>query len=116
MQVRNHFKPVTNIKEFKRIKENINYPIIISFPWKYRSKKKHKRNQKRLLKQTKSNHKLVMLDYDKIENKLLVEIDDTDLINNIVLRLRHKYRFASYIFSMRCILISFAEKVLEFPC
>jgi hypothetical protein len=79
-------------------------------------KKTQKEPKKTFLKQTKSNHKLVMLDYDKIENKLLVEIDDTDLINNIVLRLRHKYRLPAIYAAMRCILISFAEKVLEFPC
>jgi hypothetical protein len=53
----------------------------------------------------------------KIElNKLLVEIDDTDLINNIVLTGYVINTDSSYICAMRCILISFTEKVLEFPC
>jgi hypothetical protein len=38
------------------------------------------------LKQTDSNHKLVMLDYDTIElNKLLIEINDIKLIDQIIL-------------------------------
>jgi glycosyltransferase involved in cell wall biosynthesis len=88
--VSEHFKPVTDTQELKRIKEKYNLPDNYFF---FLGNTDPKKNTKRtlkafsdFLKQTKSNHKLVMLDYDKIElNKLLVEINDTALINHIVL-------------------------------
>ena len=88
--VSEHFKPVTNIKELKRIKEKYKLPDNYFFFLGNTDPKKNTKGTLKafsdFLKQTESNHKLVMLDYDKIElNKLLVEIDDTDLINNIVL-------------------------------
>ncbi|MGK0234659.1 MAG: glycosyltransferase involved in cell wall biosynthesis [Psychroserpens sp.] len=88
--VSEHFKPVTDTQELKRIKEKYNLPDNYFF---FLGNTDPKKNTKRtlkgfsdFLKQTKSNHKLLMLDYDKIElNKLLVEINDTALINHIVL-------------------------------
>ena len=88
--VSEHFKPVTNSDELKRVKEKYNLPDTYFFFLGNTDPKKNTKGTLKafsdFLKQTGSNHKLVMLDYDKIElNKLLVEIKDTDLINNIVL-------------------------------
>jgi hypothetical protein len=81
--------------------------------------KKHKRTLKAFsdfLKQTGFAHKLVMLDYNKIElNK--IEIDDTNLINHIVLTgyvvntdLPAIYSQCDIFYILHC------EKVLVFPC
>lgn len=88
--VSEHFKPVTDTQELKRIKEKYKLPDNYFFFLGNTDPKKNTKGTLKafsdFLKQTKSNHKLVMLDYDKIElNKLLVEINDTDLINSIVL-------------------------------
>ncbi|MDG1195272.1 MAG: glycosyltransferase family 1 protein [Polaribacter sp.] len=88
--VSEHFKPVRNSDELKRVKEKYNLPDTYFFFLGNTDPKKNTKGTLKafsdFLKQTGSNHKLVMLDYDKIElNKLLVEIKDTDLINNIVL-------------------------------
>jgi glycosyltransferase involved in cell wall biosynthesis len=88
--VSEHFKPITNKEELQRVKEKYNLPDKYFF---FLGNTDPKKNTKRtlkafsdFLKQTGFAHKLVMLDYDKIElNKLLVEIDDTNLINHIVL-------------------------------
>lgn len=85
-----HFKPITNKEELKRVKEAYNLPNQYFFFLGNTDPKKNTKGTLKAfsdyLKQTVSNHKLVMLDYDKIElNKLLVEIDDTNLINHIVL-------------------------------
>jgi glycosyltransferase involved in cell wall biosynthesis len=88
--VSEHFKPISNIEELKRIKEKYKLPDNYFFFLGNTDPKKNTKGTLKafsdFLKQTKSNHKLVMLDYDKIElNKLLVDINDTDLINRIVL-------------------------------
>ncbi|MDP5106345.1 MAG: glycosyltransferase family 4 protein [Polaribacter sp.] len=88
--VSEHFKPVTNTDELKRVKEKYNLPEYYFFFLGNTDPKKNTKGTLKafsdFLKQTGSNHKLVMLDYDKIElNKLLVEINDTNLMNNIVL-------------------------------
>jgi glycosyltransferase involved in cell wall biosynthesis len=88
--VSQHFKPVTNKEELQRVKEKYNLPDKYFF---FLGNTDPKKNTKGTLKafsdfllQTGSNHKLVMLDYDKTElNKILVEINDTNLINHIVL-------------------------------
>lgn len=88
--VSEHFKPVTNSDELKRVKEKYNLPDTYFFFLGNTDPKKNTIGTLKafsdFLKQTGSDHKLVMLDYDKIElNKLLVEIKDVNLINNIVL-------------------------------
>jgi glycosyltransferase involved in cell wall biosynthesis len=88
--VSEHFKPITNNEELKRVKEAYNLPDQYFFFLGNTDPKKNTKGTLKafsdFLKRTVSNHKLVMLDYDKIElNKLLVEIDDTNLINHIVL-------------------------------
>lgn len=88
--VSDHFKPITNSAERKRIKEKYNLPDHYFFFLGNTDPKKNTKGTLKafsdFLKQTKSNHKLVMLDYDKTElNKLVLEIDDPSLINSIVL-------------------------------
>jgi glycosyltransferase involved in cell wall biosynthesis len=88
--VSEHFKPITNKDELKRVKEVYNLPDNYFFFLGNTDPKKNTKGTLKafsdFLKQADSSHKHVMLDYDKIElNKLLVEIDDTNLINHIVL-------------------------------
>ena len=88
--VSEHFKPVTNTEELQRVKEKYNLPDNYFFFLGNTDPKKNTRGTLKafsdFLKQTGSSYKLVMLDYDKTElNKLLVEIDDTKLINHIIL-------------------------------
>lgn len=88
--VSEHFKPVTNKDELNRVKEKYNLPDKYFFFLGNTDPKKNTKGTLKafsdFLKQSGSNHKLVMLDYDKVElNKLLVEINNTNLLNNIVL-------------------------------
>lgn len=88
--VSEHFKPVTNPEELKRVKDKYNLPDRYFFFLGNTDPKKNTKGTLKafsdFLKETGSNHKLVMLDYDEAElNKLLVEIKDTKLINSIVL-------------------------------
>jgi len=88
--VSEHFKSITNKEELKRVKKAYNLPNKYFFFLGNTDPKKNTKGTLKafsyFLKQTGSSHKLVMLDYDKTElNKLLVEIDDTNLINHIVL-------------------------------
>lgn len=88
--VSEHFKPVTNKDELKRVKEKYNLPDKYFFFLGNTDPKKNTKGTLKafsdFLKLTKTDYKLVMLDYDKTElNILLVEIDDTNLINHIVL-------------------------------
>jgi glycosyltransferase involved in cell wall biosynthesis len=88
--VSEHFKPVTNKEELNRVKEKYNLPDQYFFFLGNTDPKKNTKGTLKafsdFLKQSGSDYKLVMLDYDKTElNKLLVEINDTSLINNIVL-------------------------------
>jgi hypothetical protein len=58
-----------------------------------------------------------MLDYDKIElNKILVEIDDTNLINHIVLTGYVVNTDLPAFIRNATSFISITEKVLVFPC
>ncbi|MFT4646356.1 MAG: glycosyltransferase involved in cell wall biosynthesis [bacterium] len=88
--VSEHFKPVTNKKELQRVKEKYNLPDNYFFFLGNTDPKKNTQGTLKafsdFLKETGSDHKLVMLDYDQTElNKLLVEIKDTNLINHIIL-------------------------------
>jgi glycosyltransferase involved in cell wall biosynthesis len=88
--VSEHFKEITNKKELQRVKSKYNLPEKYFFFLGNTDPKKNTRGTLKafsnFLKQTKSDHKLVMLDYDQTElNKLLIDINDTNLINHIVL-------------------------------
>jgi len=88
--VSEHFKPVTNTEELQRVKQKYNLPDKYFFFLGNTDPKKNTKGTLKafsdFLKQTRSSYKLVMLDYDKTElNKLLVEIEDTKLINHIIL-------------------------------
>lgn len=88
--VSEHFKPVTNIMELKRVKEKYSLPDKYFFFLGNTDPKKNTKGTLKafsdFLKQTQSGHKLVMLDYDNAElNKILVEINDINLFNHIVL-------------------------------
>ena len=88
--VSEHFKPVSDKEELKRVKKKYNLPDNYFFFLGNTDPKKNTKGTLKafsdFLKQTKSPHKLVMLDYDQTElNKLLIEINDVDLINHIVL-------------------------------
>lgn len=86
--VSEHFKPVTDQIELKRIKEKYHLPDQFLF---FLGNTDPKKNTKGVLKafsdfRKKSNtqHKLVMLDYDREAlDKLLAEINDKQLINHI---------------------------------
>ncbi len=88
--VSTHFKPVTDESELKRVKEKYHLPDHFFFFLGNTDPKKNTIGTLKafsdFLKQSKSYYKLVMLDYDLNElEKLLIEIGDKDLINNIVL-------------------------------
>lgn len=88
--VSTHFKPVTDKSELKRVKEKYHLPDHFFFFLGNTDPKKNTLGTLKafsdFLKQSKSDYKLVMLDYDTNElKKLLIEIGDKDLINNIVL-------------------------------
>jgi glycosyltransferase involved in cell wall biosynthesis len=85
-----HFKPITDVAELQRIKLKYKLPDQFFF---FLGNTDPKKNTKGVLKaysdflrQTNYRHKLVMLDYYKNElHKLLIEIEDPELINHIVL-------------------------------
>jgi glycosyltransferase involved in cell wall biosynthesis len=88
--VSTHFKPITDAAELKRVKEKYHLPDHFFFFLGNTDPKKNTIGTLKafsdFLKQSKSDYKLVMLDYDTNElEKLLIEIGDKDLINNIVL-------------------------------
>ena len=88
--VSEHFKPITDKEELQRVKKKYNLPDNYFFFLGNTDPKKNTKGTLKafsnFLKLTGSNHKLVMLDYDKTElNKLLTEIKDVNLINSIVL-------------------------------
>lgn len=88
--VSEHFKPVINKEELRQVKDKYNLPEKYFFFLGNTDPKKNTKGTLKafsdFLKQTEANHKLVMLDYDKTElNFILNEIDDTNLINHIVL-------------------------------
>ncbi len=88
--VSEHFKPVKNNDELKRVKEKYRLPDKYFF---FLGNTDPKKNTKGTLKafsdfrkQTGKDYKLVMLDYDKKElEKLLEEIGDKKLMKSIVL-------------------------------
>ena len=88
--VSEHFKPITDEAELKRVKQKYHLPDHFFFFLGNTDPKKNTIGTLKafsdFLKQSKSNFKLVMLDYDLNElEKLLIEIGDKDLIKNIVL-------------------------------
>ncbi|MGK0413939.1 MAG: glycosyltransferase involved in cell wall biosynthesis [Polaribacter sp.] len=88
--VSEHFKPVTDNQELKRVKDTYGLPDKYFFFLGNTDPKKNTKGTLKafsdFLKQTGSGHKLVMLDYDEIElHKLLVEINEPNLIHKIVL-------------------------------
>lgn len=88
--VSEHFKPVTSESELKRVKEKYHLPDHFFFFLGNTDPKKNTKGTLKafsdFLKQTKTNYKLVMLDYDRSElEKMVDEIGDKSLIDNIVL-------------------------------
>lgn len=88
--VSTHFKPITDASELKRVKEKYHLPDQFFFFLGNTDPKKNTIGTLKafsdFLKQSKTDYKLVMLDYDTHElEKLLIEIGDKDLIKNIVL-------------------------------
>ncbi len=88
--VSEHFKPVTDVTELKRVKEKYHLPDHFFFFLGNTDPKKNTRGTLKAfsdyLKQTGDDYKLVMLDYDRNElEKLLDEIGDKGLIDKIVL-------------------------------
>jgi glycosyltransferase involved in cell wall biosynthesis len=88
--VSEHFKPVTDQSELKRVKEKYNLPDHFFFFLGNTDPKKNTKGTLKafsdFLKQTGTDYKLVMLDYDRSElEKLLDEIGDKNLIDRIVL-------------------------------
>jgi glycosyltransferase involved in cell wall biosynthesis len=85
-----HFKPIIDESELKRVKEKYHLPDHFFFFLGNTDPKKNTIGTLKafsdFLKQSKSDYKLVMLDYDTAElEKLIIEIGDKDLIRNIVL-------------------------------
>jgi glycosyltransferase involved in cell wall biosynthesis len=88
--VSTHFKPITDDNELKRVKEKYHLPDNFFFFLGNTDPKKNTKGTLKafsdFLKQSKSDYKLVMLDYDTSElEKLLDEIGDKQLINHIIL-------------------------------
>ena len=88
--VSEHFKPITNAEELKRVKLKYNLPDNYLFFLGNTDPKKNTRGVLKafsdFLKQTELDYKLVMLDYDGDElNKLLNDIGDKALKDKIVL-------------------------------
>lgn len=88
--VSEYFRPITNEEKLKKVKDKYNLPDKYLFFLGNTDPKKNTEGTLKafsnFIKQTSSTHKLVMLDYDNIElRKLLIKINDTNLINYIVL-------------------------------
>lgn len=88
--VSEHFRPVTDPAELRRVKEKYNLPGHYFFFLGNTDPKKNTRGTLKafsdFLKQTGSSMFLVMLDYDQSElERLLAEIGDPELINRIIL-------------------------------
>ncbi|MAD97266.1 MAG: group 1 glycosyl transferase [Flavobacteriaceae bacterium] len=88
--VGNHFKPVSDANELSRVKVKYNLPDKFFFFLGNTDPKKNTKGTLKAysdyLKASKSDHKLVMLDYDLTElMKILEEIGDPKLIDKIVL-------------------------------
>ncbi|MGZ0016174.1 glycosyltransferase family 4 protein [Yeosuana sp. AK3] len=88
--VSEHFKLITDTYELTRVKTKYNLPDIFFFFLGNTDPKKNTKGTLKafsdFLKQTKLNYKLVMLDFDLSElHKILNEIENPELINEIVL-------------------------------
>lgn len=88
--VSEHFKVVEDESELNRVKEKYNLPDHFFFFLGNTDPKKNTKGTLKafsdFLKQSESDFKLVMLDYDKSElKKILAEIDDPKLMDSIVL-------------------------------
>ena len=88
--VSDHFKPIKDKTELKRVKDKYLLPDQFFFFLGNTDPKKNTKGTLKafsdFLKQSKSDYKLVMLDYDRLElEKLLSDIGDKQLINHIVL-------------------------------
>jgi len=88
--VSEHFKPVNEVSELKRVKETYHLPDRFFFFLGNTDPKKNTKGTLKafsdFLKQSGTDHHLVMLDYNKDElEKLLTEIGDPELIRRIVL-------------------------------
>jgi glycosyltransferase involved in cell wall biosynthesis len=88
--VSEHFKPVTDESELKRVKDKYRLPEHFFFFLGNTDPKKNTKGTLKafsdFLKQTGTDYKLVMLDYDRSElEKLLDEIGNKQLIDRIVL-------------------------------
>jgi len=88
--VSEHFKPVTDQLEISRVKEKYHLPDHFFFFLGNTDPKKNTKGTLKafsdFIKQTGSDHKLVMLDYDRSElEKILNEIGDLSLLERIVL-------------------------------
>jgi len=88
--VSEHFQVISDKTELQRVKDKYQLPDKYFFFLGNTDPKKNTKGTLKafsdFLKQTNSDHKLVMLDYDNNElEKLLSEIDDKQLINKIIL-------------------------------
>lgn len=88
--VSDHFKVISDLNELKRVKDKYQLPDQYFFFLGNTDPKKNTKGTLQafsdFLKQTNSNHKLVMLDYDSTElTKILSDIGDKQLINKIIL-------------------------------
>jgi glycosyltransferase involved in cell wall biosynthesis len=88
--VSTHFTPITNTDELDRVKAKYKLPDNYFFFLGNTDPKKNTKGTlkafSQFLKRTNTDYSLVMLDYDKEElEKLLEEIEDPKLINNIIL-------------------------------
>ncbi|WP_439131694.1 glycosyltransferase family 4 protein [Polaribacter sp.] len=88
--VSEHFKPITDAKELKRVKDKYKLPNQFFFFLGNTDPKKNTKGTLQafsdFLKESGTNHKLVMLDYDLTElTKLLNEIKNPGLIDDILL-------------------------------
>jgi len=88
--VSEHFKPVTDLQELKRVREKYHLPDRYFFFLGNTDPKKNTKGTLKAfsdyLKQTGAATKLVMLDYDRQElEKILSDIGDTELIDKIIL-------------------------------
>jgi glycosyltransferase involved in cell wall biosynthesis len=88
--VSEHFKPVADPQELKRVREKYRLPDHYFFFLGNTDPKKNTKGTLKAfsdyLKQTGSDRKLVMLDYDRVElEKILADIGDTELIDKIIL-------------------------------
>jgi len=88
--VSEHFKPVTDLQELKRVREKYHLPDRYFFFLGNTDPKKNTKGTLKAfsdyLKQTGAATKLVMLDYDRQElEKILSDIGDIELIDKIIL-------------------------------